>query len=149
VVGGVDLHEHRAQALGLGPAEVVADQRFVDDDAQFAAVTEVRMKDARLGGIAVDDVLEGAVLEERPDGTVHPSRAGAELTLLGLQTIELRQDLDRHGDDVLIELEQGLGIVNQYVGVQDVSLFHVLDSVRKPETGNPGNFYFGGSIARR
>jgi hypothetical protein len=26
---------------------------------------------------------------------------------------------------VLIELEQGLGIVNQYVGVQDVSLFHI------------------------
>jgi hypothetical protein len=45
--------------------------------------------------------------------------------LLGLQTIEFRQDFDRHSDDVLIELEQGLGIVNEYVSVQDVSLFHV------------------------
>ena len=64
------------------------------------------------------------------------ARAGAELTLLGLQTIELRQDFDGHGDDVLIELEQGLGIVNQYVGVQDVSLFHVLHVVRSPRAGN-------------
>ena len=47
------------------------------------------------------------------------------MTLLGLQTIELRQDLDRHSDNVLIELEQGLGIVNEYVSVQDVSLFHI------------------------
>jgi hypothetical protein len=50
---------------------------------------------------------------------------------------------------VLIELEQGLGIVNQYVGVQDVSLFHVLNSVPKPRAGNPGKNYFGDSIARR
>jgi len=57
--------------------------------------------------------------------------------LLGLQTIEFGQDLDRHGDDVLIELEQGLGVVNQYVGVQDVSLFHILESVRTPRLGNP------------
>jgi len=38
---------------------------------------------------------------------------------------------------VLIELEQGLGIVNQYVGVQDVSLFHVLKTIRTPTVGNP------------
>jgi hypothetical protein len=38
---------------------------------------------------------------------------------------------------VLIELEQGLGIVNQYVGVQDVSLFHVLDGVPSPRASNP------------
>jgi hypothetical protein len=56
--------------------------------------------------------------------------------LLGLQTIELGQDLDRHGDDVLIELEQGLGIVNQYVGVQDVSLFHVRNPAPSPRAGN-------------
>jgi hypothetical protein len=107
------------------------------------------MESARLGRVSVDDVLQGAILEERPDGAVHPTRAGAELTLLGLQTIEFGQDLDRHGDDVLIELEQGLGIVNQYVGVQDVSLFHVLNSVAKTRTGNPGKNYFGDSIARR
>ena len=43
---------------------------------------------------------------------------------LRLQAIQLGQHLDgdRHG--VLIEFEEGLGIVNQYVGVQDVSLFH-------------------------
>jgi len=96
----------------------------------------MRSSRTRLRGIAVDDVLQGPILEERPDGPVHAARAGAELTLLGLQTIELRQDFDGHGDDVLIELEQGLGIVNQYVGVQDVSLFHVLHVVRSPRAGN-------------
>jgi hypothetical protein len=38
---------------------------------------------------------------------------------------------------VLIELEQGLGIVNQYVGVQDVSLFHITNCDRNRGVGNP------------
>ena len=137
MVRGVDLHEDRPDALGLGAVEVVADEGLVDDDTEFAAIAEFRMESAGLGRIAFGDLLERTVLEKTPDGAVHATRAGAELTLLRLETIEFGQDLDRHGDDVLIELEQGLGIVNQYVGVQDVSLFHVPDRDRKREVGNP------------
>jgi hypothetical protein len=106
-----------------------------------AAVAQVGVQGPGLGRIAVDDLLERAILEERPDGAVHPARAGAELTLLGLQTIEFGQDLDWHGDDVLIELEQGLGIVNQYVGVQDVSSFSRSKVVPNPRNGNLGKNY--------
>ena len=137
MVRRVDLHEDSADPLGLRAVEVVADQRLVDDDAQFAAIAELGVQGARLRRVAFGDLLERTVLEKAPDGPIHATRAGAELTLLGLQTIEFGQDLDRHGDDVLIELEQGLGIVNQYVGVQDVSLFHVTHRDRIREMGNP------------
>jgi hypothetical protein len=127
MVRGIHLHEDSPDAFGLGSIEVVADERLVDDDTEFAAITEFRMESAGLRRIAFGDFLKGTVLEKTPDGAVHAARAGAELTLLRLETIEFGQDLDRHSDDVLIELEQGLGIVNQYVGVQDVSLFHVFN----------------------
>lgn len=88
---------------------------------------------ARTGGIAFGDLLQRTVLEQGADGAVHPARAGAELAGLGLQPVEFGEHLhrDRHG--VFVELEEGLGIVNQYVGVQDVSLFHVDDS--RPNAG--------------
>ena len=137
MVGSVDLHEDGPDAFGLGAVEVVADQRLVDDDAEFAAIAELRMKGAGLRGIAFGDLLKRTVLEKTPDGAVNAARAGAELTLLRLETIEFGQDLDRHSHDVLIELEQGLGIVNQYVGVQDVSLFHITNCDRNRGVGNP------------
>ena len=125
MVWGVNLHEHGAHPFSLGTIEVIADERFVDDDTKLATVAKLCVQGAGLRGIALGNFLQRTVLKETSDRTVNPSRAGSELTLLGLQTIELGQDLDRHCDNVLIELEQGLGIVNQYVGVQDVSLFHV------------------------
>lgn len=125
MVGRVDLHENGPQAIGLGSVEVVTDQRLIDDDAEFAAVAELSVQGAGLGRIAFGNLLKGTVLEKTSDRPIDASRAGAELTWLGLQTIELGQDLDRHSHNVLVELEQGLGIVNQYVGVQDVSLFHI------------------------
>jgi len=91
---------------------------------------------AGLRGIAFGDFFQRTVLKETSNRTINSSRTGSELTLLGLQTIELRQDFDRHSDNVLIELEQGLGIVNEYVGVQDVSLFHISSRDRNRTEGN-------------
>ena len=124
MVRRVDLHEDGAHALRAGAVEVVADERLVDHDAQLAAVAELGVERARPAGVAFGDLLQRAVLEERTDRPVDASGAGAELARLGLEPIELGEDLhrDRHG--VFIELEEGLGVVNQYVGVQDVSLFH-------------------------
>ena len=125
MVWGVNLHEHGANPFSLGAIEVIADERFVDNDAELTTVAELCVQGAGLRGIALGNFLQRTILKETSNRPINPSRTGAELTLLGLQTIELGQDLDRHCDNVLIELEQGLGIVNQYVGVQDVSLFHV------------------------
>ena len=110
--------------------------RWKLEDPEFAAVAQLGVQGAGLGGVAFGDLLERAVLEERADRPVHPACAGAELPGLSLEPIQLRQHFHRHGHGVFVELEEGLGIVNQYVGVQDVSLFHVLHVVRSPRAGN-------------
>jgi hypothetical protein len=148
VVGGVDLHEDGADAIGTGAVEMVADQRLVDDHAQLAAVAQLGVERAGTRRIAFGDLLQRTVLEEGADGAVHAARAGAELAGLGLQPVKFGEHLhrDRHG--VLVELEEGFGIVNQYVGVQDVSLFHV-DDCRPDAAGMQTQKGSGGETVRQ
>ena len=125
MVGRVHLHEHGPDALGADAVEMVADERLVDDDPELTAVAQLGMQGPGPVRVALGDVLQRTVLEEGADRAVHAPGAGPQLPRLRLQAIQLGQHLDgdRHG--VLIEFEEGLGIVNQNVGVQDVSLFHV------------------------
>ena len=67
MVRGVDLHEHRTDAFGLGTIEVIADQRLVDDDAELAAVAELRVQGTWLRGITLGDFFQGTVLEKTAD----------------------------------------------------------------------------------
>ena len=137
VVGGVHLHEDRPDPLGAGAVEVVADQRFIDDDTELAAVAQFRVQRTGALGVAFGDLLQRTVLEQRADRAVDPARAGAQLAGLRLKPIQLGENLDRNGDRVLVELKERLGVVNQYVGVQDVSLFHVHNCPRWDERSKP------------
>ena len=67
MVRGVDLHEHRTDTFGLGTIEVIADQRLVDDDAELAAVAELRVQGTWLRGITLGDFFQGTVLEKTAD----------------------------------------------------------------------------------
>ena len=124
MVGGVDLHEHRAQALRTRAVEVFADQGIVDDHAEFAAVAELGVEGTGFGGVAFGDLLERTILEERADRAVDAPGAGAELTGLRLQPIELGEHLDGYGDRMFVEFEKGLGVVNQNVRIQHVGFLH-------------------------
>ena len=137
VVGCIDLHENGAEAFGFGAIKVIADEGLVDDDAEFAAIAQFGVKGARFTGIALGNFLQRSILKQTPDGAIDPSGAGAELALLSLETIQFGQDFDGHCDNMLVELEQGLWIVNQNVGVQDVSLFHVPIMNLSPPRGQP------------
>ena len=95
------------------------------------------MQGPGLGGVAFGDFLECAVLEERADGTIDAARAGAELTWLGLQPIQLREHFHRYRDGVLIELEKGLGVMNQNVRIQHVGFLHEGDSPLFAHGRNP------------
>jgi len=57
MVWGVDLHEHGADSFGLGSVEVVADERLIDDDAEFTAVAKLRVQGAGFRRVAINNLL--------------------------------------------------------------------------------------------
>ena len=82
---------------------------WIEPDAKHAVVREFHAALHIVGG---DELFA--------ESTVDFAGIGAARGALALKPIEFLEDFHRKPDDVVLELERRTGIVNQYVGIEDV-----------------------------
>ena len=85
---------------------------FLEDDTELPAVGQA------------DAFAQPARAAEAVQHAGDGARVLAQLGGFPLEPVNLLDDLDRQEDIVLLEVEQGIGVMEQDIGVKNVVLFH-------------------------
>ena len=127
---GIDVAGVRRGGPGAG-------RGFLEDDAEDAAVGEH------------DAFGEGTLAAEGVEAPGNGPRVLAALAGLALELVDLLDDLDGDEDVVVLEVEQGVGVVEEDVGVEDVVLGRVGVGLARAPWGATGKCRGGrGGICR-